>query len=428
MEAERRDRNRFLLFVAFWLLLIVITSVTIRLRSTDFTRLNHNERWAADLLQVQNDLLTKHPKYASDPQASSFLTASIREIITAIPRSSDRELLASLTQLLNRELQDSHTFMHNWGTFYPVSFFIFAEGVYVKGATPLYRDLVASELLKVNGIPIDEVLSSLSFFVSGDNPWIRQDQLAKALSDPFLLYLAGVTTTQREAITYYFADVAATIVPVNLRSAIHQEVIYTVSTLEQPTDYSQYGNANYYWHIFFEDHSCYLRLSRCRNDPKTVSFSSYIHRVFAEMDEQQAPRLIIDLRENSGGYLEPILQPLLREINQRPWLVAEEALQVIIGRSTYSGAMLLAAWLKEETGCLLVGEATGQAPSFYAGSVTLRTRYYGISWACATYAVSELPSFLLTSAADALYPDVVLELQAGEWFKGNDQFLASILK
>jgi hypothetical protein len=72
-------------------------------------------------------------------------------------------------------------------------------------------------------------------------------------------------------------------------------------------------------------------------------------------------RVVVDLRRNGGGN-SLLLLPLITGLQSRDDVNVTGHLFVLIGRNTYSSAMLNAYELDRQTAAILVGEPTGQKP------------------------------------------------------------------
>ncbi|HSN58485.1 MAG TPA: S41 family peptidase [Clostridiaceae bacterium] len=74
--------------------------------------------------------------------------------------------------------------------------------------------------------------------------------------------------------------------------------------------------------------------------------------------------LIIDLRNNLGGN-SMLLEPFIGSLEKCGKINKEGALYVIIGRDTFSSALLNAYAIKNKTKAVLVGEPSGGKPNCY---------------------------------------------------------------
>jgi C-terminal processing protease CtpA/Prc len=131
-------------------------------------------------------------------------------------------------------------------------------------------------------------------------------------------------------------------------------------------------------------------------------------------------KLVIDLRNNSGGN-SGIMDPLIDELAQNKKINKEGSLFVIIGRQTFSSAILNAIDLKNKTKAILVGEPTGGKPNHFGEIKTLKlpnthsvvtysTKYF-------THATEDTPS---------LMPDILIELYFRDYLGKQDPFLEAV--
>jgi C-terminal processing protease CtpA/Prc len=154
---------------------------------------------------------------------------------------------------------------------------------------------------------------------------------------------------------------------------------------------------------------------------KDKSFGSFSREVLAFADTHPVKRFVIDLRENDGGD-SSLAQPLITGIKQRATLNQRGHLFVIVGRGTFSSAILNALDLKNKTQAIFVGEPTGGKPNHYGEfqEFTLpnsRLRV-GYSTKYFTYSQDDTPFFV---------PDVPVELSSADYFAGRDPMLDAIL-
>jgi hypothetical protein len=112
---------------------------------------------------------------------------------------------------------------------------------------------------------------------------------------------------------------------------------------------------------------------------------AFWHSVFAMTDSLPVRRLVIDLRENSGGNSFYNKQ-VIRGIVARPRLDNPNSLFVITGTRTFSAAMNLVEDLEQWTNATFVGEPTGNATVFFGDHKQITLPASGI-----TVNVSTLP-------------------------------------
>ena len=143
--------------------------------------------------------------------------------------------------------------------------------------------------------------------------------------------------------------------------------------------------------------------------------------VLAFADTHPVKRFVVDLRGNDGGD-SSLAQPLITGIKQRTALNQRGHLFVIMGRGTFSSAILNVLDFKNKTHAIFVGEPTGGKPNHYGEfeEFTLphsRLRV-GYSTKYFTYSQDDTPSFA---------PDVRVELSSADYFAGRDSVLEAIM-
>ena len=134
-------------------------------------------------------------------------------------------------------------------------------------------------------------------------------------------------------------------------------------------------------------------------------------------------RLIIDLRYNPGGN-DLTYPPLLRVVTTHPALSRPGSLVVLIGRQSFSAAVLFAAELDEQTNAVFVGEATGGSPSIYANPRPLKLPN-------STIVVEVSSKFFVAGGSDdhrdAIVPDIAAMSGLDDLLAGRDPVLDAAL-
>lgn len=138
------------------------------------------------------------------------------------------------------------------------------------------------------------------------------------------------------------------------------------------------------------------------------------------IDEHQVEVLIVDLRDNGGGN-SMVFNPFVKETKKRDWINQKENLYVILGRRTFSSAVLNSMELKKNINATLIGEPTagkpnhyGEVKSLYLANVDLSVYYFSNYFKRSSVEV------------DAIYPDIQVNTTAGNFFDGKDDVLEYI--
>jgi hypothetical protein len=248
-------------------------------------------------------------------------------------------------------------------TAYPLDFEVFADGLWIVGATAAHADLTGAHVLAIAGRPVAEAVAALSPLIPTDNPMWTLRALPTYLRCPGYLSAAGLTAGPGAPLRLSLAT----------QTGGRREV--TIAA-ERPDSSSRWLAADRdvkpplplarrlpYPFAFadLDDSTVFARIQAIVSEPGREALPEFVARLFAHMDSLGSPRLVLDLRGNGGGngYLN---QPLVHAVLRRSWLDRTGRLFVIIDRGTFSAAAQLAADLERETHAVFVGEPTGAAP------------------------------------------------------------------
>jgi hypothetical protein len=106
-------------------------------------------------------------------------------------------------------------------------------------------------------------------------------------------------------------------------------------------------------------------------------------QLIAHLQATSSTRLILDLRDNGGGDYTLARHHLIYPIWRLPTINRPGGLYVLIGRHTYSAAMVTATDFRRETEAILVGEPTGARPVGYQELGTFVLHRLGLRAHCA---------------------------------------------
>lgn len=116
-----------------------------------------------------------------------------------------------------------------------------------------------------------------------------------------------------------------------------------------------------------------------------------------------------------------MFDPFLSELAKRNYLNDGNKLFVIIGRQTFSSAIINACQLKERTQATFIGEATGGKPNHYGEvqKMTLPKNNITISYSTKYFK-------MLDQEVDTLTPDIVVKTSFSDYINNKDSVLDTI--
>ncbi len=286
---------------------------------------------------------------------------------------SDFETAIKLQQVI-ASIGDSHTSIIwkkyiNPKKLLPLRFYWFSDGIYIKQTTKNYKELLGKKVTEINGNSISKITDSLSSLITVDNNAIIKSKIPKLL---ILIQLLDYFKFSNNN-TYEIAVET----PQGIKST-HKLKSYTLNTQKlisipiSNTAYCWKNNRISFTENYIEkDKIYYLKYNQCSKNSKIpnkknklISFDNYKKHIFKTIKKNRPDKLIFDMRFNSGGSSyqgTKLIKQLaeLKEINQKGKLF------VIIGRRTFSSAIINTLDFIENTNAIIVGEKTGGKPNHY---------------------------------------------------------------
>lgn len=414
----------------------------LRFRSLVGMRVSENvtrdEGWQQDLRSLVQQIETRHwsPYHAVSRED---LEAAAARLDARIPELADHEIVVELRRIV-ASIGDGHTNLSFPGSRhpehgvaepesriagfhrYPCRIYRYADGWFVRAASPENARIVGKRITAINGTSIEDVYAAVALLVSGDNEWTRLSNAPGSMVCPEVLDALGVIGGVGEA--GFLLEGAGGPERIVLRPEP-----WVTDTSEWPSlEAGAPGTPPYLrnpgdWHWFepLPDGTLYVKFAVVRNQEGDETVEEFAERLFAWIDENDPPRVAFDLRDNSGGnnFLNPaIVHGFLRSRVNEPG-----RLFTIIGRRTFSAAMCLAANLDRETETLFVGEPTGSSPNFIG-----ETSVTHLPWSGLRLSVSTL-YWQNSYAQDRriwIAPDLAAQISSADVRAGRDPALAAI--
>lgn len=380
-------------------------------------------QWQEDLDYLVENLAKLH-KDAFHGISEGEFNRQAAELREAIPTMNVDQVIAGLAQQVAM-IGDSHTSLNIFSTgvqFYPFQLQYFSDGLYVLMAHPGQAAAVGCRPVAINGVPLKDVESAVrsAFHFSNDSG--ARAQLPNLLIIGGLLHGLDITDDPQSAVWTFAAKDGKTFdLEVNAftPSAISGWPQAFDPATPVPMYRQQRSNPYYYmWNpdralLFFQYNGCVER--------DDLSFRDFSDMLVEAIDQYAYQKFVIDLRFNGGGN-SGIADPLIDLLAADERVNKDGVLFVIIGRSTFSSAVLNALSLQQKTDAIFVGEPSGGSPNHFGELQQLTLANSGISISYSTKYFQ-----WVDGDADAIYPDIEIGLSFADYLAGNDPALEKIL-
>jgi hypothetical protein len=408
-----------------------------------------NGQWQQDVRYLGTQLPRLHVDAFHTTDRETFERA-VAALEAAVPELSDTEIVLEILRIV-ASIGDAHTRAVPPSSMalslYPLRLCWLRDGFYVTGAAEPYRDAIGARVVRIGDTPIEDVFDAMAPFVAHETETGLRDGVWLYLLSPEILHALGILEDTQPG-RYTFERPDGTRLALDLTAVSAGEYFAVEETLPAGEPLYRQRPDEFYWFEHLADERVvYLHYRRCE-DVASLPFSDVIDEMFALIDARNASRLVIDIRDNGGGDSEHI-RPLLKALAQRPALDRDGHLFVIVGRGTYSSAMLNAVELDYKTNAVFVGESPASVPNHYGqrASFLLPNSRVRIDYSTKHFPTTRLAAGERLSAGDWLgvlgyasarfpfggggsepfAPDVLVEPTIDDYLAGRDPVLEETL-
>ncbi len=383
---------------------------------------NRTQRWQEDIDELAAKLPQLHINLFFKSSESDF-KQDIQKLKDALPNIKDEEVIWRLSQIV-ASVGDAHTALRfQTRIAFPFTLYWFKQGIYAINTVPEYREILNCRLTKVNFLPIEKVIEALKRGISHENLAQIKNSAPYYITMPEYLYGANLIPAKDSAV-FTFENELGQQLQVNISAASlktqPQWILSNTDEDDLPL-YRQNKDKYYSFTYLNNQKTMYVLYNSCRII-QGCPFKDFVNEVFEHVDSHPVERLIVDLRNNGGGN-SAIFFPFLQELKQREDLNQKGKLFVILGRRTFSSAVLNALHLKNQTQALFFGEPTGGRPNHYGEirNIMLKHSRIQVSYSTKYFTHSQQDT-------DSLHPDFIVEISISDYLNRKDPVLEQILR
>lgn len=156
------------------------------------------------------------------------------------------------------------------------------------------------------------------------------------------------------------------------------------------------------------------------NAERLPSFTDFTSKILEDLNKTDTEKLVLDLRFNPGG---SSLQgtEFTREVGKIDKINRKGCVFVIIGKRTYSSAVINAIDFKNNTDAILIGEPTSGKPNHFGEVNKFALPNSGLS---VSYSTKHFK--YLDEDPNSLMPDITVEILFVDYALGKDPVLDAI--
>lgn len=308
------------------------------------------------------------------------LDAYVKDVHHRIPQMTDAQVSAAFTRYAVM-LGDGHTSVRPPSDSpiahtVPIQLFWYEEGIFVTAAKPDHAELLGAQVLKVDGHPVESLVSTFEKYIWRDNPQGVRASFPQRLTMPAFGHAVG-SFKAADQVTYTIRDANGETRDVTLKPnaapANTQWLVARKDSKNPEPLYLKNRSKTYYFEPLPELKAVYFQYNAVRSDPDEP-LGAFCRRMFQYIDENDVERLIIDVRWNGGGN-SFLNRNIHNEIYARTKINRRGSLFLITGRNTFSAAQNFTTDLVRNANPILVGEPTGSSPNFVGETIILNLPY-----------------------------------------------------
>lgn len=385
----------------------------------DNTNEERNLLLTEDIMFFKQELPKQHKNLFSIITKEEFNNLT-DQLIGKIDQLNNKQFLVEINKIV-ASIGDAHTSINYWdGYSYPLQFWIFDGNAYVVNADTSLEKMMFSQILKIDGVDIDIVIEKLTSLISHENEsWVLA-MLPNFLQSPVYMYGLGIVQNESEAVFTVQKDgetqdftVSALEYGESANFVNEKTEDVLVEKYEKYYDYEYLPN---YKALYFEYNVC--------SNMENQRFADFNKEMFDIIEGNDLDKVIIDLRNNSGGNSE-ILNPFTKSLKSYIAENADVKVYILVGRNTFSSGMFAIYRVKESAPeAISVGEPTGGSLDCYGEAKTfnLPNSQITISYSTKYFEFSKSFSYK-NDGIGTFLPDISIQPTIEDYKSGTDVVL-----
>lgn len=336
------------------------------------------EQWREDLHYLAEQMPLKHKSLFHTMTEAEF-RAAVAQLDADIPKLNDDEIFVRLAQIVAM-VQDGHTgfdlrpFPPSDGEeSIPIRFDRYEDGIYVRAAAPEYAAAVGGKLIELGSVGWKEAIGRVDSIESHDpgNDGEQRAWSAKTdLNRPRILHGLGLSDSSESALFVIEKDGQRQTFRMKATAPMGEWYLNSLPSAwvdarptTTPVPLSRQHEDKAFWFTLLPDQrAVYFQFNLVFN-LGDETLEEFTERLKAALERPDVDRLVIDVRNNTGGdntLLRPLLVMLIRsKMNHRG------GIYVITGPTTFSACENFVNRLENYADVIFVGAPTGENVNFY---------------------------------------------------------------
>jgi hypothetical protein len=346
--------------------------------------------WKSDIEYLIDTLTQKHINIFFNTKEYEF-NKQLDAILVELPELTDLQVAIKIQQVI-ANMGDSHT-NAGWAKFISndknigIGTYKFKDGLYITSANQRDSILLGKKIVSIGGLDIQEVVDGLKTMFVNENEALTKSLVPLHLIYSQLLNYFGCVSKVEGFIEFEVSDETNQVFKHQIKLGAKDTTVYS-SISSKPL---LYGSNDWFTAKYDDKNDIYfVQYNRCdskelaieMSQPQDIidkkpSIEEFKQKVYKTVSEKPIKKFVFDMRYNGGGsstqgteFIEDLSH--IKKINQ------EGKLFVLIGRETFSSAIINTLDFQLKTKAILVGEETGGKASHFGETRSFRLPSSGL--------------------------------------------------
>jgi hypothetical protein len=331
--------------------------------------------WAYEIDLLSRELTGKHPNLFFRTDSTWFFHA-MREVASRAPGHSVFEVSVMLQQVIaamgDAQTQINYHFLIDKSLILPIEFYWFEDGIYLLETDKKAESLLGKKLSAINNFPLQVVIDSLSSLLVVDNYSVVKQGIHRMITWFQLLEYFGFASSQDLSLTVEGRSGEKETFTISLPVELGE--MADLKPESMPLGWQD--QSAYFWEKYFEnEHLYYIQYNRCWSREVEEdygsgasalfmpSFKEFEKQVLTVLKKNEIEKLVFDLRFNRGGNASQGTEFIRKMCKALPKETRE--IFVLVGRATFSSAIINTVDFMKCAEVVLVGEETSGRPNHF---------------------------------------------------------------
>lgn len=384
--------------------------------------------WIEDVTFLKNQMVQRHSDISAMISVEE-LNDTVKAIEKRIPNLSDSEILMELFKLSSMP-NDAHTFpfimfpcfdLHT----FPIQVYDFKEGQIIIDAGRKYKDLIGSKVIKIGSKSIKDIYESYPLFLAAESEYAYKARFPyMCFMAEWLAYHNIIEDIHKADFTLIKSNGEKTIVSIPSIEFYPHFLWSSVFPVENNTNpaFVNPRENNYQFELNKETGMLYVQFNICENQEGKETMDEFTKKLEKFASTNNFERFVVDIRNNDGG--NRVWSNFVKFICDNDKINKQGKLFVLIGRRTFSSAVLFANQLQMQTNAIFIGEPTAQGPKFYGNPQFIELPNSKLVFMVSSrLAISGFPF----DKRKSIIPDIFIESSYEDLIAGKDRVLDTII-